>query len=188
MLHRLLIKNMVCHRCVLSVQDIFERLGFNDALVELGEVLLPEKPSEADLERIDIELKKIGFQLIERRSDKIISDIKSAVTDYIQTLDSSHRDNLSVFISKRIPYDYSYLSDLFSSIEGKSIEQHFLLQRVERVKELIVYDQLSFTEIAYQTGFSSVHHLSAQFRKMTGLTPSRFRQIGSSKRKSIDSI
>jgi AraC-like DNA-binding protein len=95
---------------------------------------------------------------------------------------------LSSFITKKISYDYSYLSDLFSSVEGKTIEQFFILQRIEKVKELLVYDQLSLTEISYQTGFSSVHHLSAQFKKVTGLTPSHFKKIGAAKRRSLDRI
>ena len=95
---------------------------------------------------------------------------------------------LSAFIVKKIPYDYSYLSDLFSTIEGKTIEQFFILSRIEKVKELLVYDQLSLTEISYQTGFSSVHHLSAQFKKVTGLTPSHFKKIAADKRKYLDRI
>jgi len=100
----------------------------------------------------------------------------------------SQNIKLSSFITKKIPYDYSYLSDLFSSIEGKTIEQYFIQQRIEKVKELLVYDQLSLTEISYQTGFSSVHHLSSQFKKVTGLTPSHFKKIGAAKRRSLDSL
>jgi AraC-like DNA-binding protein len=100
----------------------------------------------------------------------------------------SQNIKLSSFITGKIPYDYSYLSDLFSSVEGKTIEQFFILQRIEKVKELLVYDQLSLTEISYQTGFSSVHHLSAQFKKVTGLTPSHFKKIGTEKRKSLDKL
>ena len=102
-------------------------------------------------------------------------------------MDSQHL-NLSSFITKRIPNDYSYLSDLFSSIEGRTIEQYFILQRIEKVKELLVYDQLSLTEISYLTGYSSVHHLSSQFKKITGLTPTHFKKIGLEKRKAIDKL
>ena len=100
----------------------------------------------------------------------------------------SQQLKLSSFITKKIPYDYSYLSDLFSSIEGKTIEQYFILQRIEKVKELLVYDQLSLTEISYQTGFSSVHHLSSQFKKVTGLTPTHFKKVGLEKRKALDRL
>ncbi|HEX6182145.1 MAG TPA: AraC family transcriptional regulator, partial [Chitinophagaceae bacterium] len=100
----------------------------------------------------------------------------------------SQEIKLSSFITRKVPYEYSYLSDLFSSIEGKTIEQYFILQRIEKVKELLVYDQLSLTEISYRTGFSSVHHLSSQFKKVTGLTPSHFKKIGVAKRKSLDRL
>ena len=108
--------------------------------------------------------------------------------DYLNISTEKSGKKLSEFISDKIAYEYSYLSDLFSSIEGKTIEQFFINQRIEKVKELIVYDQLSLTEIAYQTGFSSVHHLSSQFKKVTGLTPSHFKKIGAERRKSIDTL
>ena len=108
--------------------------------------------------------------------------------DYLNISTEKSGKKLSEFITDKIAYEYSYLSDLFSSIEGKTIEQFFINQRIEKVKELIVYDQLSLTEIAYQTGFSSVHHLSSQFKKVTGLTPSHFKKIGAERRKSIDTL
>jgi AraC-like DNA-binding protein len=120
--------------------------------------------------------------------NKVVDEIKKAVREYLELGLESQQQKLSAFITDRVPNDYSYLSDLFSSIEGKTIEQYFILQRIEKVKELIVYDQLSLTEISYRTGFSSVHHLSAQFKKVTGLTPSHFKKIGNDKRKTLDSI
>jgi AraC-like DNA-binding protein len=126
--------------------------------------------------------------LIESRVNHIIETIKRLVIEYIGLGMDSQEIKLSAFITKTLSYDYSYLSDLFSSIEGKTIEQFFLLQRMEKVKELLVYDQLSLTEISYQTGFSSVHHLSSQFKKITGFTPSYFRKIAESKRKSLDQL
>ena len=113
---------------------------------------------------------------------------KKRVLEYIALGIDSERIKLSAFIVESIPYDYNYLSDLFSSIEGKTIEQFFILQRIEKVKELIVYDQLSLTEISYQTGFSSVHHLSSQFKKVTGLSPSHFRKVAGNKRKALDNV
>jgi len=133
-------------------------------------------------------LNQAGFELIETRVNKIIEEIKQAAMEYLNLGMDNENLKLSSFITKRIPYDYSYLSDLFSSIEGKTIEQFFILQRIEKVKELLVYDQLSLTEISYQTGFSSVHHLSSQFKKVTGLTPSHFKKIGAAKRRSLDSL
>ena len=130
----------------------------------------------------------MGFELIEKRVNKIIEDIKRAVIEYLNLGMDNENLKLSSFIVKKIPYDYSYLSDLFSTIEGKTIEQFFILSRIEKVKELLVYDQLSLTEISYQTGFSSVHHLSAQFKKVTGLTPSHFKRIAGDKRKYLDRL
>lgn len=179
---------MVCRRCVMTVESILERMGIAYSNVELGEVTLNNmlEPGEAD--KLKEELSKVGFELIETRVNKIIEDVKKAVMEYLALGMDGQSLKLSAFITKEIPYDYSYISDLFSSVEGKTIEQYFLLQRIEKVKELLVYDQLSLTEISYQTGFSSVHHLSAQFKKLTGLTPTHFKKIGEQRRKSIDQV
>lgn len=185
---KLFIKNMVCQRCILTVENTLRTLNVPFRSVRLGEVEYKGALSAADRDLIQSELEKLGFELIETRVHKVVDDIKKAVRDYLELGLDSQQQNLSAFITKRIPNDYSYLSDLFSSIEGKTIEQYFIQQRIEKVKELIVYDQLSLTEISYRTGFSSVHHLSAQFKKVTGLTPSHFKKIGSEKRKTLDSI
>lgn len=182
----LLIKNMVCPRCILSVENIFENLGIPIQRIDLGEVVVAQELNPSELKNLETELKKVGFELIATRINKIVEDIKKRILEFLDASDK--KVNLSAFITSKIHYDYSYLSDLFSSIEGKSIEQFFIIQRIEKVKELLVYDQLSLTEIAFKTGFSSVHHLSAQFKKVTGLSPSLFKKIGNEKRKSIDSL
>ena len=187
-LNKILIKNMVCQRCIMTVKSIFEKQEIPVESVTLGEVETERKLTASELKTIDQELKKVGFELIESRVNKTIEDIKKAVMEYIGLGMDAENIKLSSFITKHIPYDYSYLSDLFSSIEGKTIEQFFILQRIEKVKELLVYDQLSLTEISYQTGFSSVHHLSSQFKKVTGLTPTHFKKIGAEKRKSLDKL
>lgn len=179
---------MVCQRCIMTVETILDSLGIAYNKVELGEVTIPEKLTAKATEQLREALKKVGFELIESRVNKIIEDVKKAVMEYLALGMDGQNIKLSVFITKGIPYDYSYISDLFSSIEGKTIEQYFILQRIEKVKELLVYDQLSLTEISYQTGFSSVHHLSSQFKKVTGLTPSYFKKIGQDRRKSIDQV
>jgi len=184
----LFIKNMVCDRCIMTVENIFKRHDIPFHKVTLGEVEVMKKLSDTELENIEKELNNVGFELIETRVNKIIEDIKKAVIEYLNLGMDNQNLKLSSFITKKIPYDYSYLSDLFSSVEGKSIEQYFILQRIEKVKELLVYDQLSLTEISYQTGFSSVHHLSSQFKKITGLTPSHFKKIGIEKRKALDKL
>ena len=186
--HKLLIKNMVCQRCIMTVENTLRDLDIPFSKVSLGEADIPVGLTKEQLNKVEKELCKAGFELIETRVNKIIEDIKKAVMEYLELGMDSQNLKLSAFITKKIAYDYSYLSDLFSSVEGKTIEQFFILQRIEKVKELLVYDQLSLTEISYQTGFSSVHHLSAQFKKVTGLTPSYYKKIGAAKRKSLDSI
>ena len=179
---------MVCQRCVASVKQVFNEMDLDVSKIELGEVDTEEDLPKEELKKLDEKLRSLGFELITSRTNKIIEDIKKLILEYIDLGIDSQRINLSDHISKKLNYDYSYLSDLFSSVEGKTIEQYFILQRIEKVKELLVYDQLSLTEISYQTGFSSVHHLSAQFKKVTGLSPSHFKKIGEQKRKGLDAI
>lgn len=179
---------MVCNRCIMTVENILNQNNIPYTNVSLGEVELERKLSAEETKNIDADLQRVGFELIDKRVNKIIEDIKQAVLEYLNFGMDSQNLKLSSFITKDIPYDYSYLSDLFSSIEGKTIEQYFILQRIEKVKELLVYDQLSLTEISYQTGFSSVHHLSSQFKKVTGLTPSHFKKIGIERRKALDQL
>lgn len=186
--HKLLIKNMVCPRCISSVQDIFDKLNIPINKIEMGEVSLHEQLTAQQLQNVEEALKQVGFELIATRVNKIIEDIKKLCLDYLNLGMDNENLKLSSFITKHLAYDYSYLSDLFSSVEGTTIEQYFIRQRIEKVKELLVYDQLSLTEISYQTGFSSVHHLSAQFKKITGLTPTYFKKIGAAKRKSLDNL
>ena len=172
----------------MTVENILNQNNIPFNKVSLGEVELKGKLSADEIKKIDTDLRKVGFELIDTRVNKIIEQIKQAVLEYLGHGMDNQNLKLSSFITKDIAYDYSYLSDLFSSVEGKTIEQYFILQRIEKVKELLVYDQLSLTEISYQTGFSSVHHLSSQFKKVTGLTPSHFKKIGIEKRKALDQL
>ena len=179
---------MVCQRCIMTVESILNSLHISYSKISMGEVDLIAKPTINALKNLEKDLNKAGFELIETRVGKIIEDIKQTLIEYLNLGMDSQNIKLSSFITIKLSYDYSYLSDLFSSIEGKTIEQFYILQRIEKVKELLVYDQLSLTEISYQTGFSSVHHLSTQFKKITSLTPTHFKKIGAEKRKSIDSL
>lgn len=179
---------MVCQRCIMTVEGIFDKLKLPYHDISLGEAHVESKLTSEQMDALEQELRKVGFELIDSRVNKLIENIKQVVMEYLNLGMDSQNLKLSSVITKKIPYDYSYLSDLFSSIEGKTIEQFFILQRIEKVKELLVYDQLSLTEISYQTGFSSVHHLSSQFKKVTGLTPSHFKKIGATKRRSLDKL
>jgi AraC family transcriptional regulator len=176
------IKNMVCPRCVQTVEQLLDRLAIPYESVETGEAQIGKQLTADELRKLEEALTTVGFELIETRQARLMEAIRIGIRDYL----SARPDisiNLSEFLTARIAYDYSYMSDLFSSAEGISIEQYFIRLRIEKVKELLVYDELSLSEIAYRTGFSSVHHLSAQFKKQTGLTPKFFRQVALEKRK-----
>lgn len=179
---------MVCQRCIMTVEGILHQLEIPFSKVSLGEVEVPDQVNEARLPLLNEELRKVGFELIETRVNKVVENIKKLVLAYITEHSDDKKLKLSSYITQHIHYDYSYLSDLFSSIEGITIEQFFIVQRIEKVKELIVYEELSLTEIAFELGFSSVHHLSSQFKKVTGLTPSHFKKIGAEKRKPIGGV
>lgn len=185
---RILIKNMVCNRCVFAVQHIFDTLKIPLDKIEMGEVVLSKEVAHSTLKTIVNELEKLGFERIETRGNKLIEDVKKLVIEYLEQTEKSTKISLSSYITNALPYDYSYLSDLFSKIEQKTIEQFFIYQRIEKVKALINFNQFTLTEIAFQMGFSSVNHLSAQFKKVTNMTPSAYRKLENTSRKSIDSI
>ena len=179
---------MVCQRCILTVKNLLDKLEIPHHNIMLGEVALVQEQTGKKLTELEKELNKLGFELIETRVNKIVEDIKKFVLEYLNDPDNDQKRKLSTYLTRHLHYDYSYLSDLFSSIEGITIEKYFIVQRIEKVKELLVYDELSLTEISYRTGFSSVHHLSAQFKKETGFNASHFKKIGAERRKSIDKV
>jgi AraC-like DNA-binding protein len=183
------IKNMVCNRCIKVVQEELTGLGFTIDSINLGEVVLREQLSEQDTDNVRQVLTENGFELIDDKKGWIINRIKTLIIEYIH-YDRVKPDfiNLSDFLSREAGYDYSYLSNLFSSVEGQTIEHYLILQKVEKVKELLVYDELTLNEISYQMGYSSVQHLSHQFKKVTGLTPSHFKKIKEKKRNPLDQI
>ena len=188
-IHTLHIKNMVCNRCIKVVREELYTLGFNIQSVELGELTLKGTLTESDINRISQMLVENGFELIDDRKSRIINRIKTLIIEYIH-YDREKPDhmNLSGFLAGELGHDYSYLSNLFSSVEGITIEKYLINQKIEKVKELLVYDELSLNEISYQLGYSSVQHLSNQFKKNTGLTPSHFRKIKNKKRNSLDMV
>lgn len=173
----LIIRNMVCDRCKVAVQRVLEQQGFVVKHIELGEVSLERDPSKDELQVLDGALKDAGFELVAGRDAATIERIKAVIVNMVHHEDGS-RERLSDHLTNALNKEYSGLSALFSEVEGITIEQYFLLQRLERVKELIKYDELSLTEIADRTGFSSVAHLSGQFKKLTGMTPSAFKAGG----------
>ncbi len=184
---KLYIRNMVCDRCTLVVGQELEKLGLVPLAISLGEVVLREDPSPSMREVIRGALARAGFQLIDDKKSRMIEQIRNAIIDVVQH-QKKLVTNLSDYLAGQIGKDYAYLSTLFSEVEGTTIEQYYIHQKIEKVKELLVYDELNLSEIAHQLGYSSVAHLSNQFKKVTGLTPSHFKKIGENKRIPIDKI
>ena len=183
----LYIKNMVCDRCKMAIQKVLDENNITYNNLELGEVETSIEPSDDQLEHFKNEIEKLGFELIEDRNARIISKIKKVALSYVRS-NSGKKSKLSNVVSEALTKDYNSLSNLFSSVEGITIEQFAILQKIEYVKELLVYDELSLSEIAHKLQYSSVQHLSNQFKKVTGLTPSHFKKIGMIKRQPLDRI
>lgn len=167
---------MVCGRCISAVQQVFSELGITPIHVELGVVKTSSVLTKEQLRQLDVVLAETGFERIDDRKKKLINQIKSFVIDHIHhQKNEGQKINWSTLLQQNLSYDYKYISTLFSSVEGISIEQYIIKQKIERVKELLVYDELSLSQIADELEYSSVAHLSAQFKKVTGLTPSAFK-------------
>lgn len=181
----LFIKNMVCPRCIKAVRQELEQLNYEVIEVSLGVARVKGVVNEADLAQA---LLTNGFELLNNKDEKLIELIKTNIIALIQSKEPLIQQNLSVWLAHQLNTDYQHLSTLFSAAEGITIERYFILQRLEKVKELLVYNELSLKEIAFQLGFSSIAHLSAQFKKMTGFTTTYFKEMGSNKRKSLDNV
>lgn len=182
------IKNMVCSRCVMVVQNEMDRLGIETEDIKLGEAKLAKKITSEEKKSLGEALANLGFELIDDRKSRIIEQIKTTIIDLVHHQDSNSKYNLSDAVSRNLNHEYNYLSSLFSEVEGTTIEKYYIAQKIERVKELLVYDELTLSEIAHRLNYSSVAYLSNQFKKVTGLTPSHFKQIGKDKRKALDEI
>ena len=178
---------MVCDRCKMAVQTVLKENGIRYSHLELGEAELTSEPTADELQKLSKDLEKLGFELIEDRTARSISKIKKVVLESVRG-GLNKKFKLSAEVSEALNKDYNSLSNIFSSVEGITIEQYTILQKIEFVKELLVYDELSLSEIAHKLRYSSVQHLSNQFKKVTGLTPSHFKKIGEKKRQSLDHI
>lgn len=179
---------MVCNRCIMVVQNELEKLGLPVKQVELGEVELERKLSASEKENITAALSPLGFEVIDEKKSRVIEKIKTTIIDLVHHQDGDMQQNLSDVLRSKLHQDYSHLSKLFSEVEGTTIEKYFIAQKIEKVKELLVYDELSLSEIAHRLNYSSVAYLSNQFKKVTGLTPTHFRQVGKNKRKPLDEV
>lgn len=179
---------MVCNRCVMVVEGLLRELGIEPLSVTLGEVVLASVPGEYKFAELKKALQAVGFELIDDRRSRLIEQVRNAIVELVHHRDADLKTNLSDYIAGRTHHDYGYISKLFSEIENTTIEKYFIAQKIERVKELLVYDEMNLNEIADRVGYSSAAHLSAQFKKVTGLTPSHFKQIKDKKRKPLDEV
>jgi AraC-like DNA-binding protein len=170
------------------IKSELEKLGYQPITITLGEVLLSKDLIDEEKTILNKHLKTLGFEIIDDKKSRLIGQIKSTIIEIVHQLNGNIKSNLSDYLSDKINHDYTYLSNLFTEIEGTTIEKYFIAQKIERVKELLVYDELSLSEIADQMNYSSVAYLSNQFKKVTGLTPTHFKNIKAQKRKSLDEV
>jgi len=180
---------MVCARCIKTVTGIFQHAGADIQTVRLGTVETRHDLNDEQLNIIRKNLLGEGFELLDDQKTKLIEKIKNEIIALVHygELDEM-KVNLSTYLTSKLHKDYNYLSNLFSSVESTTIEQYFILQKIEKVKELLVYDELSLSQIAFKLGYSSVAHLSNQFKKITGFTPSEFKKLKGHHRHHLDKL
>ncbi len=179
---------MVCIRCQMAVKAELEKNGIRYRNVKIGEADIIDDPGPEQLKQLDIDFKKIGLLLMDDKKSILVEKIKSAVIELVHYSEEQIKMNLSDYLSEKLNYDYTYLANLFSEVKGITIEKFYLTHKIEKVKELIVYDELNLTEIAYKMHYSSVSHLSNQFKKFTGLTPSHFKKLKNKRRDTLENV
>ncbi len=185
---KLYIKNMVCSRCKMVVKSELEKLGLHLFSVELGEVETVSEISDTQKKEIANHLKGFGFELIDDKKSRTIEKIKLLIIDLVHQKNNEINTNLSDYIVSHLSQDYNTISNLFSEVENTTIEKYFIHQKIEKVKELLMYDEMNLSEIAFQLNYSSVAHLSNQFKKVTGFSPTYFKQLKSKKRKQTEDL
>ncbi|GAB3967480.1 hypothetical protein GCM10028806_09950 [Spirosoma terrae] len=186
----LTIRNMVCDRCKRVVREELEKLGLVVDRVDLGEADVAPLPATVTLDQVRETLQANGFDLVEDRKQSLVEHMKVLLINEIQHLkgDRLATENYSTFLERKLGYEYSYLSGLFSASEGQTVEKYSIGLKIEKVKEWLRYDELTLSEIAWRLGYSSVQHLSNQFRQVTGQTPGQFRKAADTPRRTLDSI
>jgi AraC-like DNA-binding protein len=185
---KLYIKNMVCIRCQMVVKAELEKVGLQYVYVNIGEAEVIDDVLPVQIEQLKTGLKKAGLQLMDNKKSILVERIKNAIIEQVHYTEDQMKVNLSDYLSEKLNYDYTYLANLFSEVKGITIEKFFLTHKIERVKELIVYNELNLSEIAYKMNYSSVAHLSNQFKKYTGLTPSHFKNLKNKRRETLEDV
>jgi AraC-like DNA-binding protein len=179
---------MVSNRCKMAVKEELKKLGLHFIMVDLGEVEIMETLSAEEREQLKIVLLEAGFELMDDKKAVLIDKIKNAIIEMVHQSDELIKVNFSDYLSEKLNHDYTYMANLFSEVQGTTIEQFMISHKIERIKELIIYDELNITEIAWKMNYSSVAHLSNQFKKMTGLSPTQFKQLKDKKRNPLEEI
>ncbi len=179
---------MVCIRCKMVVKDELTKLGLHYTVVELGEAEIMESISAEQRDQIKSALLRSGLELMDDKKSMLIERIKSVLIELVHYSEEPLAINLSEYLSRKLNHDYTYLANLFSEVQGVTIEKFFIAHKIERVKELLVYNELNLTEIAYKMHYSSVAHLSTQFKKVTGLSPSHFKELKNKRRSMLEDL
>jgi len=179
---------MVSNRCKIAVKEELRKLGLHFVFVDLGEVDIMEDLSAEQHEQLKNVLQNVGFELMDDKRAVLIEKIKNVIIEMVHYSDEMIKINFSEYLSKKLNHNYTYLANLFSEVQGISIEQFIILHKIERIKELIIYGELNITEIAWKMNYSSVAHLSNQFKKVTGLSPSHFKQLKDKSRNPIEEV
>lgn len=179
---------MVCPRCIAAVRQVFTDMGLTILLIELGKVVVANDIEVLQKEKLEERLSALGFELLDDKNTQLINNIKSIVVQKIHYEEEAPTVNFSTLLSEKLNYDYAYLSRLFSSVEGRTIEKFIMVQKIEKVKELLSYKEMTLSEIAYQMNYSSSAHLSNQFKKVTGMSPTEFKKLQKQDRHFINDI
>src|SRR5688500_6010027 len=179
---------MISNRCKLAVKEELKKLGLHFIVVDLGEVEIMENMTVEQHQQLQAGLISAGLELMDDKRAVLIEKIKNVITEMIHHSEELPKVNYSDYISEKLNYDYTYLSNLFSAVKGITIQQFIITHKIERVKELLFYDELNLTEISYKLHYSSVAHLSNQFKKVTGLSPSQYKQLKDKKRSTIEEL
>lgn len=185
---KLFIKYMVSNRCKLAVTEVLKKLKLQACAIDLGEVVLHEDPSLEQKVQLKTELAHLGFELIENKKEILVESIKNTIIEFVHHRREKTKFKFSVHLSRKLEYDYNYMAKVFSSVQGITIEQFIIAHKIERIKEMILYDEYSLTEIAWKMDYSSVAHLSNQFKKNTGLSPTLYKQQGRGKRSPLEDV
>lgn len=186
--NKVYIKNMVCPRCIKIVRELFDDFNIEIIAIQLGEVITAESINDNQKSALEQQLIENGFELLKDEKSKLLGKIKSLIIDQIHYQEENLKINFSDFISQNLNQEYSSLSKLFSSVEGITIEKYIVKQKIEKVKELLFYNQFTLSEIAFQMNYSSSAHLSSQFKKETGMSPTKYKQLKTPNHQALDSF